>query len=111
MERIMKSQTLQTNKNPMAMMHGGKRSMEINPNHAIIARLQDAIKENNMSDTFINDSIRLLYDTSMLSSGYTHEDPSRFTSRIYSMLSVGMGTPSEVEDTTEPMEDNMEEVD
>jgi molecular chaperone HtpG len=99
MERIMKAQTLQNN-SQMYMM-GNKKTMEINPNHNIINKLQDAIKNSNLNDTFVTNSIHLLYDTALLASGYVHDDPSKFTKRIYNMLSVGIGTDVDIDDTVE----------
>jgi molecular chaperone HtpG len=103
MERIMKAQTLQNN-SQMYMM-GNKKTMEINPNHNIINKLQDAIKNSNLNDKFVTNSIHLLYDTALLASGYVHDDPSKFTNRIYNMLSVGIGT-----DTNIYIDDTVEEV-
>ena len=49
MERIMKAQTLQSN-NGMMMMGGGKKTLEINPKHAMIQKLQDGIKNTSMNE-------------------------------------------------------------
>ena len=88
MERIMKAQTLQNN-NSM-FMNGGKKTMEINPKHNIVLKLQENIK-NNVSPELVNDSIHLLYDTACLASGFVQDDPSSFTNRIYNILGVSMG--------------------
>ena len=125
MERIMKAQTLQNNMN-MQMM-GGKKTIEINPNHKMIMKLQEGVKNTSMNEHIMKDVIQLMYDTALVSSGYSHEDPSRFSSRIYKM--IGLGIDADVmnedaeddelpvveatEETTDetPTENKMEELD
>tara|TARA_Y100000389_G_scaffold711_2_gene769 strand:+ start:11121 stop:13259 length:2139 start_codon:yes stop_codon:yes gene_type:complete len=89
MERIMKAQTLSTN-NQFGMMSGAKKSMEINPSNPMIMKLQDGVKNSSMNDTVIKDAIKLMYDTALISCGYSHEDPTSFTSRIYNMIALGI---------------------
>jgi molecular chaperone HtpG len=96
MERIMKAQTLQNNK--MAFSMAGKKTMEINPKHPIIKKLQDGIIKSSMSDKTISNITQLMYDTSLISCGYTLEDPSMFVSRINNMISMGIDV--DVEDTS-----------
>tara|TARA_Y100000389_G_scaffold190340_1_gene215074 strand:- start:1191 stop:3260 length:2070 start_codon:yes stop_codon:yes gene_type:complete len=88
MERIMKAQTLQTNTG-MGMM-GGKKIMEINPSHPMIKKLQEGIKNTSMNERIMKDVIQLMYDTAMVASGYSHEDPSKFSDRIYRMIGLGI---------------------
>ena len=125
MERIMKAQAMHSTQ---AMVASGKKIMEINPNHAMIKQLQDGVKNHTMGETAVADVVRLMYDTALLSSGYSHEDPSAFSKRIYKMIALGMngGEEEHIEDpepsvdhiedpivVTEPQEvtDDMEEVD
>lgn len=113
MERIMKAQTLQNNMN--SFMMSGKKIMEINPKHKMIQKLQDGIKNTSMSDKTIKDVLELMYDTALLSSGYSHEDPSTFSQRIYKMISLGLDVLPEEEEVVETEEEEssstMEEVD
>ena len=102
MERIMKAQTLQNNMS-MGMM-GGKKIMEINPSHPMIMKLQDGIKKSSMNDHIMKDVIQLMYDTAMVASGYSHEDPSKFSSRIYRMIGLGIEADVNVEVDDEPGE-------
>nr|QOI90314.1 hypothetical protein HWQ62_00177 [Pyramimonas orientalis virus] len=95
MERIMKAQTLQNNMN--AQMMGGKKTMEINPTHKMIQKLQDGVKNTSMNEHIIKDVIQLMYDTALVSSGYSHEDPSKFSNRIYKM--IGLGIDADIDDT------------
>ena len=102
MERIMKAQTLQNNMH-MGMM-GGKKIIEINPTHAMIMKLQEGIKNTSMNEHIMKDVIQLMYDTAMVASGYSHEDPSNFSSRIYKMIGLGINADveEEVPDNDEP---------
>ena len=103
MERIMKAQTLQNNMQ-MGMMQGSKKILEVNPNHTMIQKLQEGIKNSSISDKSIKDISNLIYDTALLSSGFTHEDPSSFSKRIYNMIAVGL----DVDEKNEPEEDTKE---
>ena len=67
MERIMKAQALRANS---GMHTNHKKIMEINPQHPIIKCLREKIK-NDEEQKSVKDLIWLLYDTSLLSSGFT----------------------------------------
>lgn len=124
MERIMKAQTLQANSG-MNMRMGGKKIMEINPDHSMIKKLQEGIVKTNMNEHTMKNVILLMYDTALVASGYYHEDPSKFSDRIYKMIGIGINADDEVDEeqeeddsivTTSPEENaedttNMEEVD
>jgi molecular chaperone HtpG len=87
MERIMKAQALRTN-NGMGM-NSSKKIMEINPSHPIIKALCERIKTNKESKSN-KDLIWLLYDTTLLSSGFTNNDPVQFSNRILKLISLGL---------------------
>jgi molecular chaperone HtpG len=89
MERIMKAQTLQNNMQ-MGMMQGSKKILEINPNHKMIQKLQQGIKNTSLSEKAIQDIASLIFDTALISSGFTHEDPSLFSKRIFNMITMGL---------------------
>ena len=103
MERIMKAQTLQNNMN--SYMMGGKKIMEINPNHKMIQKLQDGVKNTSMNEKIMKDVIQLMYDTALVSSGYSHEDPSIFSSRIYRMIGLGIDAGVDVVEVDETNDD------
>jgi molecular chaperone HtpG len=88
MERIMKAQTLSANK---SFGLGTKKTLEINPSHEMIKKLQDGVQNSSMTGVVIDDVIRLMYDTAIISCGYSHEDPSDFSNRIYKMIALGIG--------------------
>jgi molecular chaperone HtpG len=114
MERIMKAQTLQNNMN--SQMMGGKKTLEINPNHKMIMKLQEGVKNTSMSEHIMKDVIQLMYDTALVSSGYSHEDPSSFSNRIYKMIGLGIDADVEEEEKEDelpllPVETETEETD
>lgn len=91
MERIMKAQAL---KESMQTHMISKKILELNPNNSIVNELNDKLNDN--SNTSLNDLIFLLYDTSLLSSGFSLNDPSNFSERIYRMIKLGLSINDEV---------------
>jgi len=87
MERIMKAQALRDNSMTSFMV--SKKTLEINPNHPIMAKLNEKIAEN-ANDPTIKDLVWLLFDTSMLSSGFSLEKPSVFANRIHKLIKLGL---------------------
>lgn len=72
MERIMKAQALRDS-STMGYM-AAKKHLEINPDHSIIENLR--IKADvDKNDKAVKDLVMLLYETSLLSSGFALEDP------------------------------------
>jgi len=122
MERIMKAQALRDS-STMGYM-AAKKHLEVNPDHSIIQSLhQKASADKN--DKAVKDLVMLLFETSLLSSGFSLEDPMVHGARIYRMIKLGLGieedepASAETETTTEvpPLEgetedaSRMEEVD
>merc|ERR1712025_740549 len=88
MERIMRAQALKDT-STMGYM-AAKKHLEINPDHQIIKTLAERI-EADKNDKSIKDLVFLLYETSLLSSGFTSEQPQIHSSRIYRMIKLGLG--------------------
>uniref|UniRef100_A0A665WSF2 Heat shock protein HSP 90-alpha 1 n=1 Tax=Echeneis naucrates TaxID=173247 RepID=A0A665WSF2_ECHNA len=107
MERIMKSQALRDN-STMGYMTA-KKHLEINPMHPIVETLREKA-EADKNDKAVKDLVILLFETSLLSSGFTLEDPQTHANRIYRMIKLGLGIDdddSAVEDLLQPAEEDM----
>ena len=87
MERIMKAQALRDNSMTGHMV--SKKTMEINPRHGIVRELKKLMDKDPASSTF-KDLVWLLYDTSLLNSGFSIEDPNSFAKRMHKMLLCGL---------------------
>ena len=108
MERIMKAQALRNN--AFGMMTA-KKTMEINPDNSIIKSLHDKVKVNR-NDATVKDLIWLLFDTSLLTSGFSLEEPTTFANRIHKLIKLGLSDEDDdenVPDLEEVKEDDTKE--
>jgi molecular chaperone HtpG len=94
MERIMKAQALRDS-STMGYM-AAKKHLEINPDHSVIKQLRERA-EADKNDKTLKDLVVLLFETALLSSGFTLEDPATHATRIYRMIKLGLGIDEEDE--------------
>ena len=92
MERIMKSQALGDSQNQSYMM--SKKTMELNPDHRIVRQLQKRVNADK-SDPAVKDLSWLLFETSMLTGGFTLAQPTLFAGRIHRLVELGLGDDEE----------------
>ncbi|XP_010252714.1 PREDICTED: heat shock protein 90-6, mitochondrial-like [Nelumbo nucifera] len=87
MERLMKAQAV-GDPSSLEFMRS-RRVFEINPDHQIIKDLNAAYKSRPDDEDALR-AIDLLYDTALISSGFTPENPAQLGGKIYEMMSLAL---------------------
>merc|ERR1711860_20196 len=105
MERIMKAQALRDT-STMGYM-AAKKHLEINPDHSIVEALR-AKAEADKNDKSVKDLVMLLFETSLLSSGFSLEDPMVHAVRIHRMIKLGLGIDEDDADAEAAAADDMD---
>lgn len=107
MERIMKAQALSSHHQ---FMFDGRKTLEINPLHKIVLAIHSSVKSNTMNK-HTEDLVRMLFDTAILTSGFSLEKPHEFTKRIHRIIEANYeSTVNTVKKVVKEVAEKVEEV-
>merc|ERR1712154_405284 len=96
--------------NSMTGYMASKKTMEINPKHAIISTLKTRFTTD-PSDKTIKDLVWLLFETSLLTSGFSLDEPVKFAARIHKLIKLGLAIFEEDDEDDDDDDEDLPEED
>merc|ERR1719445_1725065 len=103
MERIMRAQALRDTS--MSTYMSAKKTMELNPSHSIVKALKDKFAAD-AADKSAKDLVFLLFETALLSSGFSLDDPASFSGRIHKLIRLGLSIETDDADEGESADED-----
>lgn len=104
MERIMKAQALRS-QDGSGMMGGSRKIMEVNPDHPILKEIKRRI-DNNENEASVSSIVYMLYQTVLIDSGFSLDEPSKFARQIYRLIGLGLSGLSDMSDDDDDGDDD-----